>query len=157
MAPFHHCATDSFLMGRPWEWWVYDLPCVELVALPLHRGVASDIVEGWAVAGPLPCLVLHAGWCTGGWVLPLPWEVLVITLDSHPLPLWGWRLASGCSAQSQQGGQSEPLAAAAAAADVQGRLWYRPGWDVPMPHATTSGSIVVGHKLLASLAFAWWL
>lgn len=53
MAPFHHCAMVSFLMGRSWEWWVYDLPCVELVALLLHSGVASD-VEGWAVAGLFP-------------------------------------------------------------------------------------------------------
>lgn len=28
--------------------------CVELVAVLLHSGVASDVIEGWAVAGPFP-------------------------------------------------------------------------------------------------------
>ena len=29
-----------------------DSHCVELVALLLHSGVASDVIKGWAVAGP---------------------------------------------------------------------------------------------------------
>lgn len=52
--------------------------CVELVAVLLHSGVASDVIEGWAVAGPFPACSNGTPCCrVGGWVMQLlPWEVL---------------------------------------------------------------------------------
>lgn len=89
--------------------------------------------------------------------------MLVIAVDSYPLPLWGCRtspdhleLEAGVRVPGSESAwrpESEPLAAAAA--DVQRRLLYRPGWGASVPHTPTSVSTVVGHKLWASLAFAW--
>ena len=65
------------LVKRPLSSWggpvscgfITDSHCVELVALLLHSGVASDVIEGWAVAGPFPA---HPDgtprWVVDGWI-----------------------------------------------------------------------------------------